>query len=39
VAAGNMGEAFNYVIVIVIIAFIAIFIMDYISIRKEKQWK
>ena len=39
VAAGNMGEAFNYVIVIIIIAFIAIFIMDYISIRKEKQWK
>lgn len=39
VAAGNMGEAFNYVIFIVIIAFIAIFIMDYVSIRKEKQWK
>ena len=39
VAAGNMGEAFNYVIVIVIIAFIAIFVMDYVSIRKEKQWK
>ena len=39
VAAGNMGEAFNYVIVIVIISFIAIFIMDYVSIRKERQWK
>jgi len=39
VAAGNMGEAFNYVLVIVFIAFIAIFIMDYISIRKEKQWR
>ena len=39
VAAGNMGEAFNYVIFIVIISFIAIFIMDYVSIRKEKQWK
>ena len=39
VAAGNMGDAFNYVIFIVIIAFIAIFIMDFISIRKEKQWK
>ena len=39
VAAGNMGEAFNYVVFIVIIAFIAIFIMDYISIRKEKQWR
>lgn len=39
VVAGNMGEAFNYVIFIVIIAFIAIFIMDYVSIRKEKQWK
>ena len=39
VAAGNMGEAFNYVIVIVVISFIAIFIMDYVSIRKEKQWK
>ena len=39
VAAGNMGDAFNYVIVIIIISFIAIFIMDYISIRKEKQWK
>ena len=36
--AGNMGEAFNYVIVIIIISFIAIFIMDFISIRKEKQW-
>ena len=39
VAAGNMGEAFNYVIVIVIISFIAIFIMDYFSLRKEKQWR
>ena len=39
VAAGNMAEALDYVIVIVFIAFIAIFIMDYISIRKEKQWK
>ena len=39
VAAGNMGEASNYVIVIIIIAFIAIFIMDYVSIRKEKQWR
>ena len=39
VAAGNMGSAFDYVIVIVFISFIAIFIMDYISIRKEKQWK
>ena len=39
VAAGNMGDAFNYVIFIVIIAFIAIFIMDYVSLRKEKQWK
>ena len=39
VAAGNMGEASYYVIVIFVIAFIAIFIMDFISIRKEKQWK
>ena len=39
VAAGNMGSAFQYVIIIVIISFIAIFIMDYVSIRKEKQWK
>ena len=39
VAAGNMGEASYYVIVIIIIAFIAIFIMDFISIRKENQWK
>ena len=39
VAAGNMGSAFDYVIVIVFIAFIAIFIMDYVTIRKEKQWK
>ena len=39
VAAGNMGSAFDYVIVIVFISFIAIFIMDYVSIRKEKQWK
>ena len=39
VAAGNMGSAFDYVIVIVFISFIAIFIMDYISIRKERQWK
>ena len=39
VAAGNMAEAFNYVIVIIFIAFIAIFIMDYISIRKDRQWK
>ena len=39
VAAGNMGDAFNYVIFIVIISFIAIFIMDYVSICKERQWK
>ncbi|MCQ2976992.1 MAG: molybdate ABC transporter permease subunit [archaeon] len=39
VAAGNMGDAFNYVIFIVIIAFIAIFIMDYISIHNEKKWR
>ncbi len=39
VAAGNMGIAFDYVVVIVLIAFIAIFIMDYVSLRKEKQWK
>ncbi len=39
VAAGNMGTAFDYVIVIIFISFIAIFIMDYISIQKEKQWK
>ncbi len=39
VAAGNMGDAFNYVVFIVIISFVAIFIMDYVSIRKEKQWK
>ena len=39
VAAGNMGDALNYVIFIVFISFIAIFIMDYVSIRKEKQWR
>ncbi len=39
VAAGNMGEAFNYVIVIIIIAFIAISLMDFFSLRKEKQWR
>ena len=39
VAACNMGEAFNYVIIIVFIAFIVIFIMDYVTLRKEKQWK
>ncbi|MGN1362502.1 MAG: molybdate ABC transporter permease subunit [Methanobrevibacter sp.] len=39
VAAGNMLDASNYVVFIVIIAFIAIFIMDYVTIRKEKQWK
>ena len=39
VAAGNMGTAFDYVIVIIFISFIAIFIMDFVSIRKEKQWK
>ena len=39
VAAGNMGNAFNYVVVIVVIAFIAISIMDYIAIRQDRQWK
>ena len=39
VAAGNMTEASYYVVFIVIISFIAIFIMDYFSIRKERQWK
>ena len=39
VAAGNMGSAFDYVIVIVIISFIAIFIMDFVTIRKERQWR
>lgn len=39
VAAGNMGSTFNYVVVIVVIAFIAISIMDYIAIRQDRQWK
>lgn len=39
VAAGNMGSAFDYVIVIVIISFVAIFIMDFVTIRKERQWR
>ena len=39
VAAGNMGSAFNYVVVIVVIAFIALSIMDYIAIRQDRQWK
>ena len=39
VAAGNMGSAFNYVVVIVVIAFIANSIMDYIAIRQDRQWK
>ena len=39
VAAGNIGSAFNYVVVIVVIAFIAISIMDYIAIRQDRQWK
>ena len=39
VAAGNMDNAYQYVIVIVIIAFIAVFIMDFISIRNEKKWR
>ena len=39
VAAGNMGNAIDYVLIIVFIVFIAIFIMDFISIRKEKQWR
>ena len=39
VAAGNMGSAFNYVVVIVVIAFIAISIMEYIAIRQDRQWK
>lgn len=39
VAAGNMASAFNYVIFIVIIAFIVISLMDFVTLRKEKQWK
>lgn len=39
VAAGDMAGAYNYVVVIIVIAFVAIFIMNYITIRKEKQWK
>ena len=39
VAAGNMGEALGYVIFIVFIAFIVIFIMDYVTLLKEKQWR
>ena len=39
VAAGNMGSAFNYVGGIVVIAFIANSIMDYIAIRQDRQWK
>ena len=39
VAAGNMGDALGYVIFIVFIAFIVIFIMDYVTLRKEKQWR
>ena len=37
--AGQTGEAFGYVIFIVFIAFIVIFIMDYVTLRKEKQWR
>lgn len=39
VAAGNMGSAFNYVVIILIIAFVAIFFMNYLTIRQGKQWK
>jgi molybdate transport system permease protein len=39
VAAGNMSSALDYVIIIAIIAFVAIFIMDFVSIRNEKQWR
>ncbi|MCD7949870.1 MAG: molybdate ABC transporter permease subunit [Erysipelotrichaceae bacterium] len=38
VAAGNMDKAYQYVIVIVCIAFIAVFIMDAISIYNERKW-
>lgn len=39
VAAGNMSSAFDYVVVIVFIAFIAIFILNFVTIRQEKKWK
>ena len=35
----DRDEAFHYVIFIVIISFFVIFIMDYVTMRKEKQWK
>ncbi len=37
VAAGNMGDAFGYVIFIVFIAFIVIFIMDYVTLRNVRK--
>lgn len=39
VAAGNMISASHYVVFIVIIAFIVIAVMDYVTISKEKQWR
>lgn len=39
VAAGNMDTAYQYVIVIMIIAFLAVFIMDTVTIYNEKKWR
>lgn len=39
VAAGNMENAYGYVIIIVVIAFIAISMMDFITIYNEKKWR
>lgn len=39
VAAGNMDRAYQYVLVIVVIAFIAVFVMDTVTIYNEKKWR
>ncbi|MCF0111763.1 MAG: molybdate ABC transporter permease subunit [Erysipelotrichaceae bacterium] len=39
VAAGNMDKAMVYVACIVFAAFVAVAILDYMSIRKERRWR
>lgn len=39
VAAGNMDNAYQYVLIIIIIAFIAISLMDLVTIYNSKKWR
>lgn len=39
VAAGNMEEAWNYVLIIVVLSFIVVVLMNYSTYKKKDPWE